>query len=200
MRILIVANGRIKDKEFYKKIKADKILAADGGADNCIRLGITPDKVIGDMDSISKKAKELFKDRLFHDSDQNSTDLQKCIHYSKQYKVSEYIIIGAIGRRIDHTLGNIMVLDELEHPATILDEHNNIYMVKDSIELKGKKGDIVSIIAISDIEGLAYKGLKWIVTNREAEAGWTGTCNEMNAKNASISLKKGKILVIQARD
>jgi len=63
MNILIVANGTIKNRNFYKKIikKASIIIAADGGADNCIKLGISPNYVIGDLDSISNKAKEKFK-------------------------------------------------------------------------------------------------------------------------------------------
>jgi len=64
--ILIIANGILPPKDFCKQFtnKADKIIAADGGANHCLTLGITPDIVIGDLDSISDEAKEKFNNIL----------------------------------------------------------------------------------------------------------------------------------------
>ncbi len=60
MNTLIVANGTLGTKSFYRPLLKNMqyVIAADGGADNCLKLGITPDKIIGDMDSISHKAKK----------------------------------------------------------------------------------------------------------------------------------------------
>ena len=199
MNILIVANGAIKNRNFYKKIikKANIIIAADGGADNCIKLGVSPNYIIGDLDSISNKSKEKFKKLVIHDNNQNTTDLEKAIVLAKKLGCKNLTIIGAIGSRIDHTLSNIITLFKTKIPSRIIDESNKIFAVEKEIEIKGRKGDIVSIIPISRIEGLTYDGLKWRVKNKNVDSGWTGTSNIMTGSKATISLKSGKIIVIK---
>ena len=202
MEILIVANGTVKNRNFYKKTikKADIIVAADGGADNCIKLGISPDYVVGDLDSISDKAKEKFKKNTIHDKDQNTTDLEKAINLAKKFKCKNLTIIGAIGSRMDHTISNIMALFKTKNPSKIIDESNEIFAVEKETEIRGKKGDIVSIIPVSRVEGLACHGLKWNVKNKNVDAGWTGTSNIMTGSKANVKLKSGKIIIIKAKE
>lgn len=201
MDILIVANGTIRNKSFYRNIikKADKIIAADGGADNCIKIGITPDYVIGDFDSISKKTKSRFKGILIHDKSQDRTDLEKAISLAKKLKCTKLTIIGAIGSRIDHTISNIISLLNTSVPSEILDETNNVFVVEKEIKLTGKKGDIVSVIPISNVRGLYYKGLKWNPKSKNVGTGWIGVSNRMISNKATIKLKSGKIIVIKSR-
>lgn len=202
MNILIVANGTIKNRNFYKKIikKANIIIAADGGADNCIKLGVSPNYIIGDLDSISNKAEEKFKKIIIHDINQNTTDLEKAIALAKKLGCKSLTIIGAIGSRIDHTLSNIITLFKTKIPSRIIDESNEIFAVEKKIEIKGKKGDVVSIIPVSRVEGLTYDGLKWNVKNKNVDSGWTGTSNIMTGSKATISLKSGKIIVIKSKE
>lgn len=202
MNVLIVANGNITNKSFYRKIikNTGKIIAADGGADNCIKLGIKPDYVIGDFDSISKKARKKFRNILIHDNFQDNTDLEKAIALAKKLKCTKLTIIGAIGSRIDHTISNIVSLLKINVPAEILDETNNVFVAEKEIKLKGKKEDIVSVIPLSKVSGLSYKGLKWNPKNKNVDAGWTGISNRMTGSKATIKLKSGKIIVIKSRD
>ena len=199
MDMLIVANGTIKDRNFYRKIikKARIVIAADGGADNCIKLGISPDYVIGDLDSISSKSKKKFKKVIMYDTDQNTTDLEKAISLAKKLGCKNLAVIGATGSRLDHTLSNITTLFKTKIPSRIIDESNEIFAVGKEIEIKGKKGDIVSVIPLSNVEGLAYDGLKWNVKNKHIDAGWTGVSNVMTGNKATISVKSGKIIVIK---
>ena len=201
MDILIVANGTIRNKSFYRNTikKADKIIAADGGADNCIKLGIIPDYVIGDFDSISKKAKVKFRKILMHDKSQDKTDLEKAISLAKKLKCTKLAIIGAIGSRIDHTISNIISLLNTSVPSEIFDEANNIFAVEKKINLAGKKDDTVSVIPLSNVKGLAYAGLKWKPKSKNVGIGWTGVSNRMTGKKATIKLKSGKLIVIKSR-
>jgi len=202
MHILIVANGTIRNKSFYRNIvkKYDKIIAADGGAGNCIKLGIIPNYVIGDFDSISNKAKSKFRKILIHDKSQDKTDLEKAISLAKKLKCTRLAIIGAIGSRIDHTISNIISLLKTNVPSEIFDEANNVFVVENKIKLTGKKNDIVSVIPISNVKGLAYTGLKWKPKSKNVSAGWIGVSNRMTGKKAAITLKSGKIIVIKSRD
>ena len=200
MTVLVVANGRIGLTDFYADVvdSADVVIAADGGADNCIKLGAEPDRVVGDMDSISDQARNKFADKLKPDDDQNATDLTKALRLAESLKADEIVIIGAIGKRIDHTLANILSLQNVTADVRIIDEHNEIFVVDDEIELDGQKGDIVSVFALSDVKGLRYKGLRWDVKDEDVKAGWSGSSNEMTGASATISLKHGKLVVVKA--
>lgn len=200
MKIIIISDGRIDNKNFHKKLlrDSDLIICADGGAENAISLKITPDYIIGDMDSIKKSTlKKLNKTHIITDKNQDKTDTQLAIELAQKFKPKEIIILGAIGTRIDHTLANIF---RLNSKIKIIDNKNEIDLVEKQITLQGKKNDTVSIIALTDVKGLTYSGLKWKVKNKNVKAGWIGISNKIVKKKASITLKKGKILVIKAKD
>jgi thiamine pyrophosphokinase len=217
MKLTIIANGTLNDIEYHKNIikDSDKIICADGGANNVKLLDIIPDYVIGDMDSVDKETLEDLKNNnkteVIIDSNQNKTDLELAIEIANSLNPTEIILIGAIGVRIDHTIANILSLEKLnqknqdnnlikirlidnKNEISILDELNN------SIEIDGKKNDIVSIIALADVEGLTYQGLKWELNNFSAKSGWIGVCNKMISNKASVKLISGKILVIKSKD
>ena len=204
MNLLIVANGDVNNISWYDFIikEADQVIAVDGGADNCIKLGVTPDYIIGDLDSISLEAKTKFekKSRLIYDGDQNKTDMQLAINLSNSLKPEKIIFTGTIGNRIDHTIANIFSLAHAKADSKIVDEYNEVYFVKKNLELSGKKGDLVSILSVSDVQGLTYEGLKWNLNKADVPSGWIGICNEMIEEKAKISLAYGKIIVIKPRD
>ena len=202
MKIAIIANGTIKSNKFHKDILkgTDAIIAADGGADHCIRLGVSPDYVIGDLDSISKKSLRKFYKKIIHDKGQNSTDLQKALIFAWRMAPDEVIVLGAIGERIDHTMANILCLGDFSFNIRVMDENNEIEIIENKKTIKGKKGDIISIIALTDVENLNYSGLKYAVKRDfNVYAGWLGTSNEMLGEKAAITLKKGKLILMRTK-
>jgi thiamine pyrophosphokinase len=206
MRIAIVANGELKDRMFYENNleKADVIICADGGANKLLEWNITPDYVIGDMDSIRDHVLERLKKKIkvIFDSDQDKTDMMRAIGLANSLNPAEITIFGAIGDNIDHTLSNLICLDQIDRKikARILDEKNEIFLVDSELKLEGKEGDIISIIPLTDAEGLSYEGLKWSLKNKDVGFGWFGTRNRMTGNKCRISLKKGKLLVIRVRE
>ena len=205
MKIAIVANGTLSKTNYIKAelARADIIICADGGANKISKLGIAPNYVIGDLDSLSKDfvAKLKRKVEVIQDSDQDSTDLEKAIALAEKLRPNEITILGAIGDNLDHTISNVYCLDRISPKikARIIDDKNEVFLVKDSIELKGKKGDTISIIPISEVKGLSYQGLKWGVNNKNVSPTWFGTRNLMLGSKCKISLKSGKVLVIKIR-
>ena len=203
MKAAIICNGLMKEfkKEWLKGV--DLIIAADGGSNHCKKYKITPHYIVGDMDSVTENVLLGFlkkvKTIVIKDTDQNKTDLQLAIELAKEHKATEYVILGAISTRIDHTIANLYCLDRIKK-GKIIDEKNEVFFVRKSIELKGKKGQTVSVIALSDVKGLTYEGLKWGVKNRDVKNRWSGICNVMLKNKAKVSLKKGKILVMKTRD
>ena len=205
-KIAIIANGYIKNPKFHKDLlkDADIIICADGGANNAKKIGVTPNYIIGDLDSASKSSIELFKDKskIIKDDNQDNTDLEKALSLAETLNPSEILIMGAIGDRIDHTLANIMCLTKINSDikAQIIDEKNIIELVENSADISGDKNDIISIVPITDISNLCYTGLKWNVENLDTNIGWFGISNMLEEKNANISLSNGKILLIRVRE
>lgn len=208
MKILIIANGDIKDVDFHKDLanKSDIVICADGGVNFCKDLELVPDYVIGDFDSVDKALLEELKNnsktKVIYDPDQNKTDLELAIALSHSLGSKEINIIGAIGDRMDHTLGNILCLNQIDKniKARIINEKNIIELVSDLHEVEGEKDDIVSIIPLNLVTGLTCEGLKWGVEDKQVDMGWLGICNMMEGDKAEINLNSGKILVISSRD
>ena len=205
MRVGIICNGLMEDFPFHRDIldKCDLVICADGGVNHCVNLKIQPSYVIGDLDSADEKILYKFLKKgtvVIKDTDQNKTDLELAIELAKEHKASELVITGAISTRFDHTLGNVMMLARLNIKARIIDSRNEIYFVTKRIELEGKKGEILSVIPLGETEGITYTGLKWGLKDCKTKFGWIGVCNEFTSNKATIAVKKGKLLVMKARD
>jgi len=207
-KIAIIANGPVNNKKLHKKLLLDfdLYICADGGAENAKKLGINPDYIVGDLDSITKSSLNEFKNKeeieIIEDRNQDKTDLEIAIDLAQKFDPNEIIIFGALGNRIDHTLANIFSLDKIKSniKAKIIDDKTSIKLVKDSTEISGKKDDIISVIPISKIKNLNFCGLKWNVENIDTEPGWFGISNKLKKKSASVSFSKGKLLVITVRN
>lgn len=205
-KIAIIANGTIDDINFHKNLlkDVDIIICADGGAYNAKKMGIVPDYIIGDLDSASSSIIQFFKNEaeIIEDPDQYKTDLEKALSLAESLNPCEILILGAIGDRIDHTIANIWCLNYIKTDvkAQIIDEKNSIELVENSMDITGDKDDIVSIIPLTDVSGLTYKGMKWLLSNADAKYGWFGISNRLSEKNAKVSLTKGKLLVIRVKD
>ena len=204
-KIAIIANGKINDYDFHKKILKDFdiIICADGGANIAKELGIIPNYIIGDFDSIKISVfnhfKEINKTKFIKDTDEDKTDLELAISLAETLNPSEIKMFGAIGNRIDHTLANIYCLNKIssEISAEIIDDKNTIQLIKKATEIKGKKNDVISVLPLSDVSNLNYFGFKWNIKNLDTKAGWFGISNKMIDDKASINFSKGKVLIIR---
>jgi len=201
---VIVAGGDCTGSETKKILAtADCIIAADGGANSCLKLGFTPNFVIGDFDSVSKKTLDKLKKnkitQVIYDPDQNKTDLELAIEILNKIKPHESIILGALGNRFDHTLANMIVMDKVDKKikTKIIADNHEIFLVDKKIMLTGKIGEIISIIPLTKVTGLTYTGLKWPLKNAKFNWGWIGIRNQLIKTRATISLTSGKILVIK---
>lgn len=205
-KIAIIANGYVRNSDFHRDLLKDTdiIICADGGVDNAKKIGVIPNYIIGDLDSASKSSIEFFKDKskIIKNDNQDKTDLELALSLAETLNPSEILIIGAIGNRIDHTLANIMCLDKIKTDikAEIIDYKNIIQLVKNRIEINGKKDDIISIVPITDVDNLCYTGLKWNVKSLYTKIGWFGISNRLTDEKAVIDFSKGKVLIIRVRE
>ena len=211
MKALIIASGTISDYNLLKSLVQENnfILCADGGLNHLMKINTIPNLVLGDLDSISKDALDYIKANSINIERfpvmKDETDTHLAVNYLIQNKYSEITIVGGIGSRIDHTLGNIYLLKSLQHKnikGTIINENNIIHLVDKSIKIIKKPGYYTSIIPItSDGIDISISGFLYPLVNDHIDFGSTrGISNEINCDVGIITINKGEALIIESRD
>ena len=199
--LLIIANGQKENKTFIKTCakQADFVLALDGGADTALKAGIMPNLVIGDLDSISKNAKnKMGKEKLLKVSRQDNPDLEKGLDFARYFKVPSITIICAQGGRLDFTLSNFSSVFNYIDKANIVFKTSacDIFPLIKSKKFECKKGAKISLIPMGNTTGLTLKNLKYPLKNATFKIGQTAVSNIALKNTFEVTFKKGQLLVI----
>ena len=198
MKAVVFANADINDYGFCEKyIKDAAIICCDGGMRHTMKLGITPDYIVGDFDSVSDEVLEYYR--------KDETDMELGIRHAVEIGADDITIIGGIGSRMDHTLANVFMLiriDKLGLKGRLVNENNIITLCTGRCELEGEKGDLVSFIPITpEVKGVTTSGLEYPLDKATLYMDSPlGVSNVMTGKNASYSFDEGMALIIRAKD
>ena len=175
----------------------DRIICCDGAADALLHAGFYPQTVIGDGDSLSPANQQRFSDRLICNTEQDTNDLTKAFRYAVSRNYHRLLILGATGKREDHTLGNISLLADYIDYARVcmLTDYGLLLPVAGSAVLASYPGQQISVFCM-DQYPLTLRGLQWPVENRIISRWWEATLNETTADSFEIETK-GKVVVFQ---
>lgn len=183
----------------------DLVIAADGGTDHARLLGLTPDVVVGDLDSVSGEGLSWVRDAgirvIEHPADKDATDLDLAICHAAEV-ADEIVVIDSGAGRLDHSTANTMLLasDRFAHVAvTALTQDGVITVIRGSRALHGHEGDMVSLLAVAGpASGVTTDGLRWPLVDAVLQPGSTlGVSNELLVERASVSVDAGVVLAIQ---
>lgn len=198
MRAVIIGNGDIKNYEYIKsKIKADDfIICADGGYNHAVKMGLNVDVLIGDFDSAVNI--ETAREKIEYPARKDFTDGELSVMYAAEHGYKDIVMIAMTGDRTDHTMADLMLLDKCEN-GVVIDDNNEIYLLKGTLSVAGRKGQTVSIIPINgDAEGVSTEGLEYPLRDETLYfASSRGISNVMTGSECKISLRKGKAFVIK---
>ncbi len=206
-RCLIVCNGKIYTSDLNKFTKLNKprkvidIIACDGASDFLVKEKITPDVVIGDMDSASAVTIRNITAAgvpVIKQSSQDKNDLEKSLDYALSEKYTEINVIGFTGKRFDHSLNNLSILlrYSVKTNLKMFDEKFRYYFVRGKFELACSIGAVVSLIPMPKASGVKTKGLKYPLDNESLKIGKReGALNEAISETVSVKVKKGALLV-----
>ncbi len=198
MRAVIIGNGDIKNYEYIKgKIrKNDFIICADGGYNHAVKMGINPDALIGDFDSA--KGFKSVEDRIEYPVRKDYTDGELAVTYAAEHGYDEIMLIAMSGDRFDHTMADVLLLDKCKR-GVLADDNNEIYLLKDELLIKGRKGQTLSIIPIKgDARGLVTEGLEYPLCDETLYfASSRGISNVMLSEECRIKIKSGMALVVK---
>ncbi len=203
---LIIANGEPPQKKRLALLvkQAGTVICADGGANTALKMGIIPDAIVGDLDSIHTEALVKFRRVAIHeDRNDETTDLEKAITWAIQSKYDHITVVGASGKRLDHTVGNLGVLPKFYPDAiiTLVDDRGELCYVGREYSFEAEKGDVVSLIPLNRCEGVFTTGLRYPLEGEILELGVReGTGNVVVASPVSIKVKKGHLLLFKLFD
>ena len=213
---VIVGNGQFPKKEYplYLLESADCVVCCDGALDTYLRhfRGRNlrrPDVVVGDMDSLSKKTAERFRDIAVKIDEQETNDQSKAFHYILEHfpDVDTIHILGATGKREDHTIGNLSLLMEYAREmrrqdcgrtgsVDIVSDWSTAFAITDSCTLDVGEGRSVSIICPDNSLNIKSEGLVWPTDNVVFDNLWQTTLNRASADRISLTFSHPSIALI----
>jgi thiamine pyrophosphokinase len=178
---------------------ADHIICCDGSAENLIMADLEPEAIVGDLDSISPDIAERFKDRLFQDSDQDTNDLTKSVRWCIKNQFKEVVILGATGKREDHTIANISLLGEYcrEIEVTMITDTGTIIPLLKSCKVSCFPGQQVSIFSIDPETEITSEGLKYKLEDLKLHNWWRASLNEATGESFELRFNGGPLIVYQ---
>lgn len=213
---VIVGNGQFPKKEYplYLLESADYVVCCDGALDTYLRhfRGRNlrrPDVVVGDMDSLSEKTAERFRDIAVKIDEQETNDQSKAFHYILEHfpDVDTIHILGATGKREDHTIGNLSLLMEYAREmrrqdcgrtvsVDIVSDWSTAFAITDTCTLDVGEGRSVSIICPDNSLNIKSEGLVWPTDNVVFDNLWQTTLNRASADRISLTFSHPSIALI----
>lgn len=201
-RAVVFASAPLPGESFIKRFirDGDLLVCADGGANRLVGTSLKPDYIIGDLDSVTVDTLGTLKGAcVIHRPDQDSTDLHKALSFVESRGITEVLVFGATGARIDHTLGNLSLLILFKERLDIrfIDELCTIRIVNKELTITGKPGQIVSLWPLDrKAEGVCTTGLKYSLSNEPLLHDSRGISNELRAETATVTVVSGTLLAI----
>jgi len=206
MRCIILANGEYGEIEGYRKVfrNGDAILCADGGANYAYEIGLKPACIIGDLDSIKPEVKKFYETCQveFHkySPHKDFTDMQLVLSSALELGADEIVMLGTLGKRLDHTLANLYSGIDLVRKGIKLSHYTPeccIHIINQDITIEGQPGDIVSVLTLTDeAHGVIEIGFEYAPTSTSMENSKPyAISNVLVAQQGIIGVQSGVLAV-----
>ena len=181
----------------------DFVIAADGGFNTLSRMGVPMDLVVGDFDSMGFRPDHPNVVDL--PVEKNDTDTFFAVKEAIKRGFENFLLLGVIGGRLDHSLGNIsalVYLDSLGKTALAIDDYSEMEIISQKTACIPDSFPYFSVINISGIaKDITIKNAKYPL--EKSQITWEyqfGVSNEvLPGKTAEVSLGEGRLLVIKVR-
>ena len=206
----IVSGGYLGNQSFFQekiaRMENCLIICCDGGARHLQYLGIKPDIIIGDMDSIDPALLASYSTSginiIKYPANKDFTDTELALDYALSLKPEKIFIWGALGGRIDHTLANVFLLGKGPEKGIrtyLIDEYGEAFVLDKETAFINETGKTVSLLALSpEVTGITLTGFLYPLQEGTLLMGESrGISNIITNARASISVRQGKLLVIR---
>jgi len=207
MNVVILANGEAPSKVLLDRLIAasDLFVATDGAAHAAARLGVVPDIICGDFDSIDlQRAKADFPGTEFVETeDQYLGDLEKALRLTTDRGATRATIVGASGGRMDHLLGNVTLLFRYHErvEVALVDDLSETRCISGSDDTDGewriltKMHDLISVFSFDGLARVTISGVRWPLDDVLLPVGTLGLSNVATSDEVRVSVRSGPIVV-----
>lgn len=202
---IIIANGDSPKIGIIKHLQKNgvvTIIAADGGANSAYKLGIIPNYIIGDFDSIKIDVKEYFSDKseiIMYDR-QDDTDVEKSLIFAIEKGYETVYLLGGTGDRMDHSICNLGIVLKFYNRIRIILLHGKtiLHPYSKDVTLDTIPNETISLYAFDDKTIITSEGLKYPLKNATLRFGESeSTSNIAAGNNINLKIKNGVIFVIR---
>ncbi len=176
------------------------IVAADSGYDLALALGLRPDLIVGDMDSV--RAAKLPEGRVRrYPRDKEHTDTELGLHALAELGCDRVVIAGGGGGRLDHLLFIAALFERDTAPLCWITAHEHVEAIHGAAAFHGCVGQTVSFLPLS--QGVAIErseGLRWPLDGLRWRPGAGGVSNVITASPMRVTVAVGALLMIRSFD
>ena len=203
MKTYIFLNSSNPDREFYSghlnltKDGGDKIICVNGGFLMARSLGITPDYVVGDLDSMEREMITGEIEVIQFPEEKDLSDFELGIQKALKMKTEKIYVYGALGGRKDHEIINIVIMAHCAIPVVFIERGTEIHNIIDEIKLRVTRGCICSLVSF-DGPCLVKetKGLKYPLKNEFLKPYSRGLSNIASDEEIYVKVGKGNLIII----
>jgi thiamine pyrophosphokinase len=204
-KAVIFLNGVFPKRKIISGLTArnDYLIAADGAANYLKKLNITPDVILGDLDSIEKNVLKYYLKKnvpVIKYTEQETTDFEKSLNFVIQAEIKEIAIFGFTSLRPDHSLNNFSVLKRYYKRLNIkfIDDTFFIEFINKKISFSYRKNTLISLLPFPTARNIITKGLRYQLNNESLSLGKReGTLNISNSEKISISFTSGDLILFR---
>jgi thiamine pyrophosphokinase len=181
------------------------VVAADSGIDHALELGLTVDLAIGDFDSAVTPLDELEAAGTRverHRVDKDATDLELALDAALAWGARRVLVIGGIEGRLDHLLGELLILGSESYAGVELDAvlgDARVHVIRDERRLSGTEGELISLFALGGpADGIVTEGLAYPLRGEALVPGSSrGLSNSFSSPEARITVESGLLLAVR---
>lgn len=182
------------------------VIAADGGLALAAPLGLVPNVVVGDMDSVEAEALERAESSgavlQRHPTDKDCTDLELALQHAAEVGARRVDVLGGSGGRVDHHLANVACLGTDLLAEAVVVAHlgmARLSIVRSTTRLDGDPHSLVSLLALgAPAHGVCTDGLRWTLRDETlTPTSSRGVSNELLGNSATVSIASGVVLAVQ---
>ena len=207
MRAFIYIGGEIfADAIEEFPAEEDLVIAADSGYGNALKLGVAPTVILGDFDSWDEADLPQEIEKIPFPPQKDLTDTQLAVDYAVKQGCRQIVLIGGLSGRLDHTLSNLAILEDLEAKklrGVITDGMNRVrFLRNDSVIIpKSKHFRYLSLIAADEkVKGVEIDGCKYPLKNATLKrTEQFAVSNEITGNCAFVSIRRGGAWIVESK-
>ena len=204
-RCVIVGGAEIGNYEYLREVISgeDYIVFCDSGLRHMDRLNVRPSLIVGDFDSHENP--HLEAETIVLPCEKDDTDTVYAVKEAVRRGFTDFLLIGAVGGRFDHTLGNVSILlylDSIGRKGMIIDDYSEMEIVSSAPAQISDRYAFFSLLNITGCaRGVSIQNAKYPLEDAEITCEYQyGISNEViPGKTAVVSVRDGKLLLIRDR-